>query len=284
MDLVGHCVVAELSGVFSEDEVYGLGTVELMFLNYAHCHDWAYSHCWKPELYGELERTVERMRAHMICDWVIHYGTEQTDVKEKCGWVYQRMNIAEELMQDFFSGAESRGLLAGTSLDTSSWTKKQRLDFAHSFVEYALDILLSPQRITATRFGAIKDTLIKLASHEGYGSDNWALDLFDRLGVTSDRNREFIVASMHQMAEDAAKASCPEEFAVRTALHKYEICDSSEAVRYARSYLEKIAAELDESEILALCNQIGQVIREPDSIYTGSWQQGLAQQKEIPHG
>jgi len=274
MDLIGHCAVAELSGVLREEEVYGTGIVELMFLNFAHCHDWAYSHCWEPQRYRGLERTAERIRAHMICDWVIHYGTERTHVKEKCGWAFQRMKIADWFSNEFFLGAAARGFFKSKAPDPSSWNEKKRLDFAHSFVEYASDILLARRAITAVRFRAIKDGLVRLACHEGYGSDRWVFDMFDQLGITSDQSREFISASVHQMARDATESSCPEEFATRTAIHKYGLRADPEVIRYVRSYLERIAAELDEDELVALCHQIGRVIRDPGTIYTGPWRKG----------
>jgi hypothetical protein len=271
MDLVGHCAVAELSGILKEEEVYGPGIVELMFPNYMHCHDWAYSSCWEPEKYGALTQTVGRLRAHIVCDWVIHYGTAQTHFKDKCGWVFQRMNIAERVMDDFFAGALAGGHFEGKPPDLASWGQKQRLDFAHSFVEYAADMMLAEHTITPARFKTIKDGLGRLAHGEGYGSSEWALKMFADLGTTSERSPEFIIKSIQQMARDAEESVTPEEFGVRTAAHKYAISTRPESLRYVRNYLEKIAGELDREEISTLCQGIAGVISNPESIYSGSW-------------
>jgi hypothetical protein len=272
MDLVGHCAVAEFSGVLKEEEVYGPGIVELMFPNYMHCHDWAYSSCWEPEQYGALTETVGRLRAHIICDWVIHYGTAQTHFKDKCGWVFQRMGLAEKVMDDFFEGALAGDHFEGAPPDLSAWGQKQRLDFAHSFVEYAADLMMAEHTVTPKRFATIKQGLGRLADGDGYGSFPWALNLFESLGTSSERGRDFIVKSIHQMARDAVESTSPEEFAIRTAAHKYAIRTTPESLRYVRGYLERIAGDLDWTEISALCRQIAGVITDPESIYTGPWQ------------
>jgi hypothetical protein len=243
-----------------------------MFPNYAHCHDWAYGHCWEPERFGKLTRTGERLRAHIICDWVIHYGTKRTDVKEKTGWAFQRMNIAGKLVTEFFATAADEGMLDSELPDLAAWTEKKRLDFAHSMVEYAVDLILAERTITPARFQGIKTGLAKLAENHGYGSCPWALNMFQELGVASERDSDFILKSIYLMARDAVESTSPEEFAIRTAAHKYNFRIDPGTIKYVRGYLEQIAAELDLNEITALCDQIAGVISQPKSIYSGPWQ------------
>jgi hypothetical protein len=271
MDLVGHCAVAEMSGVLKEEEVYGPGIVEVMFPNYAHCHDWAYGHVWEPERFGKLARTGERLRAHIICDWVIHYGTDHTHIKEKVGWAFKRMDIAGKHVTEFFATAAHKGMLRTELPDLATWTEKKRLDFAHSMVEYAVDLILTERTITPKRYQAIKDGLAPLATNDGYGSCPWALNMFRELGVTSERDPDFILWSIHQMARDAVESESPKEFAIRTAAHKYGFEINPETISYVRSYLERIAGELDLEEVTALCDQIAAVIKQPESIYSGPW-------------
>ncbi len=271
MDLIGHCAVAEMSGALVEEEVYGPGIVELMFPNYAHCHDWAYGHVWEPEQFGAWQRTGERLRAHIICDWVIHYGTKRTDVKEKVGWVYQRMEIAGKLATEFFATAVREGMLDAQMPDLANWTEKKRLDFAHSFVEYAVDLILAERTITPKRFQAIKKGLAQLADPDGYGSYPWAINMFQSMGVTSEQSSEFITNSIYRMARDGMESATPEEFAIRTAAHKYSFRIDEKTIRYVRGYLERIAGELDLDEIKAVCDDIVAAIRQPDSIYSGPW-------------
>src|SRR5438105_15956515 len=105
MDLIGHCTCAEMSGTFEERDIYGQRSVELLFLNYMHCHDWAYDDCWRPEAFGDLEPIVRLIRAHMICDWVVHYGAEHTEAKKKKGWAYRRMMLAGRQRDEVFTKA-----------------------------------------------------------------------------------------------------------------------------------------------------------------------------------
>ena len=264
MDLIGHCLVAEMSGRFHEDEIYGPGIVELMFLNYAHCHDWAYASCWNTQGFErELEPTVQLLRAHMLADWVIHYGPNRAlgKRKKKKGWAYRRMMIAGRLLDRFFADAERRELLV-ECVDPGEWDKKRRLDFNHSLVEYAVDFVLAPRVFTPKRFRKVKEGLSQLCHADGYGGREWAWDLFGHLGATSDRDRAFIEASMMQLGQDAVESNAPEEFAVRTSIHKYHLKLDEESVRYVRSILSEIAEEIDPDEVDALLAGISESIRE----------------------
>jgi hypothetical protein len=95
--------------------------------------------------------------------------------------------------------------------------------------------------------------------------------MFERLGTTSERSPEFILKSIHQMAQDAEESSSPEEFAIRTASHKYGLHVDAKSIRYVRLYLERIAAELYLREVDSLCERIATIIHEPRLIYSGAW-------------
>lgn len=249
--------MAEMTGLFGEHDVYGPRIVELMFLNYMHCHDWAYECCWEPDAFGRLAPVVRLIRAHMICDWVVHYGTERAIAKKKRGWAYRRMMLAGVRREEFFAGAARRGLLADMpAAPTASWQKKQRLDFDHSLVEYAADLLLAPLSVSPARFRAIQQGLSALCREDGYGGTRWAFQLFETLGSRTDQTHDFLLTAARQLGRDAIESQCAEEFAVRTAIHKYGLVLTKDSISYVHEVLSAIAAQLDASELGMICESI----------------------------
>jgi hypothetical protein len=272
MDIVGHCVVAELSGAFQEEEIYGPGIVELMMPNYVHCHDWAYRSVWTPEAFpAEDRRTVELLRAHIVNDWVVHYGTRHTHVKEKCGWAFRRSGFAESLAVEFFEGAAAAGLLEGGAADPRGFDERQLVDFGHTFTEYAGDMLLADEFVTPARLQAIKRGFAQLERESGHHSHGWVLATCDRLGMTTDHPRSFVEDSIRWMAHDAAQAETIVDLPVRTAMRKWRFHDDPRARRYIHESLERIAARLDRSELRELLTEAGRIVADPARLYSGPW-------------
>lgn len=272
MDIVGHCAVAELSGSFDESEIYGPGIVELMMPNYVHCHDWAYRACWTPEEFPEADRrTVELLRAHIVNDWVVHYGTARTHVKEKCGWAFRRSGYAEGLAVEFFETAAARGLFAGEAPQARAFSERALVDFGHTFTEYAGDLLLADEFVTPARLQAIKQGFAQLERPTGHRSHGWVLETCARLGMTTDQSPEFIDASIRWTALDARMAEHISDLPVRTAMRKWKLRDDPAARDHIRAYLERIQEHLDRDELLQLLEAAGRIVAEPGRLYTGAW-------------
>lgn len=264
MDLVGHCVTAQRSGAVPESDIYGPRIVELMYLNYMHCHDWAYLRCWHPDDFGPLAEVSRIIRAHMICDWLVHYGVIGSQVKKKCGWAYRRMMLAGSLRRQFFQEVLDSGLMRDPDCaDVDSWTKKARLDFDHSMVEYAIDLRIAPRYFTPDRLTQIKAHLGRLCNPDGYGGARWAFEMADRLGVSSDRDRDFIRTSLFHLGTDAIEVESADEFAVRTALRKYGLHLNPKSIAFVRGFLQRISDRIQDEELETVCAGISATIAQP---------------------
>lgn len=242
MDLLGHCYVAERSGLLDESGIYGPGIVELMYLNFAHCHDWAYQIQWDQNRpWSAFQKSVH---AHRVADWIIHYGVTQK-TKRKKGWAYRNMIFGFQMAQPFFNEATKKGLLIRPIADFRKWPKKGKLDFAHSMLEYALEFIFAPKMMDQTRFKSVRKGLMRLADPQGFGSREWAMNVFLRHGVLSDRSTPFIRRSISDYAHDAEMAQVPEDFAVATVLRKFGLCESRESRRLVYGYLAEIADQIN---------------------------------------
>jgi hypothetical protein len=72
--------------------------------------------------------------------------------------------------------------------------------------------------------------LICLASESDCGNRTLALGLFKHFGVPSDRDFQFILSSVKQMAFNTFFAKSPEEFVIHIALHQYGMNDSRDSI------------------------------------------------------
>lgn len=265
MDLVGHCAVAAWSGVHSERDVFGPGIVALMLPNVLHCHDWGYQHLWDLAAFdGALRPVTALMRTHVLADWVVHYGDEQKSLKRKVGWAYRRMGHAHARSKGFFEGARRQDLLRSDATDPGQWTRKQKLDFAHSITEYALDFVLAPSILTSARFADVKDHLSRMADPGVHGRA-WLASTAAALGVATDRPRTIVEQSIEGLAHDARTAEGPEAFAVGTTLRKYGFYLDARSARYVRNFIDSISAHLDAVECRDLCAAIAAIIARPGS-------------------
>jgi hypothetical protein len=245
-----------------------------MIPNVLHCHDWAYRHAWDISAFPpDTQHVVRQIRSHIIGDWVIHYGEHQTHSKAKCGWAYRRMALADRRAYSFFDQARARDLLTTEATDPRSWSKKRKLDFAHSITEYALDFILAESVMTPSRLRDVKTHLAAMATNHGRHGRAWLDETFARLGAHTDQPDEMLGRTVEAVAHDAEHAATAEEFAIGTTLRKYGFRVDRRGANYVRRFLEQIAGELNHREARELCGRIAQAIAAPRIIYTGPWQE-----------
>lgn len=262
MDLLGHCEVAIRSGLHNREEVYGLGLIDLMLPNMLHCHDWAYENMW--DISGidkNLEKTALLIRSHIVADWVIHYGSNQTISKKKCGWAYKKMAIAHKKSTTFFKEASKHKLLNKYAIFPEDWNKKQMLDFSHSIIEYSIDSILA-QDLSNHDFYTIKDSLQKIEHQK-----KEILNKFNMLNAYSDRDANFLERSIDGLLEDGINADKPDFFAISTIVRKYGFIANKESYIFIREFLMEIAENLDKVEINSILDEISNIVSNPDLIY-----------------
>ncbi|WP_374129603.1 hypothetical protein [Sphingomonas sp. 28-62-20] len=266
MEIIGHLYAAEMSGIHAAHELYGEELIETMMPNILHCHDWAYRACWQPERAPpRLRATVRRLRSHIVADWLIHYGDRTTTEKRKCGWAYRRMRTASALAPRFFADAAARDLLRSDALLPARWDKKQRLDFNHSILEYALDLLWGDALLDRARTRDLCRALARLADRDvrrGY------LALYAGLGAWSERPIAYRERSIDSIVDDAYRARHASDFAVRTTARKYGLKTDPAALTHVRGLLEAVAAAIDRADADALLARTAAAIADPDSLYT----------------
>ena len=271
MDLLGHCEIALRSGLHDADEVYGEGLLDLMLPNMMHCHDWAYASMWNiGSQRPDLLPAARLVRSHVVADWVIHYGDEATHFKRKVGWAYRRMGLAKAGSEKFFSDATSAGLLRPDAALPHEWSKKQKLDFNHSIVEYSLDLLLAAS-LPARHFHQIKAALSRLQGSDGACWRAHVRQRFCDLGASSDHEPIFLARSVEAMALDAVVATRPDHFAIATVVRKYGFVDEPRTYTFVRRFLEDVASQMNSEDIEATLASIARVVADPQSIYTGDY-------------
>jgi len=271
VDLLGHCDIALRSGAHDPDEVYGDGLLDLLLPNMLHCHDWAYAHMWQLDNVPRCQlRAAQLIRSHVVADWVIHYGDQQTHAKRKCGWAYKKMAVAKAECARFFGVAAERRLLLPDALLPREWTKRHHLDFNHSIIEYSLDVLLA-RSLPHRYFRMIQDTLLKLAGADAQRWQAGVFSRFDALGATSEHSVSFLKNSIRALAADAAAADSADYFALATVIRKYGFINNATSRDYVRGFLNMIAAQLDCQEVEATLAEIGRIAADPLLIYTVSY-------------
>lgn len=269
MDMLGHCEVALRSGLHSHEDIYGEGLIDLMLPNMLHCHDWAYANMWTiDEFPAELGAAPSLIRSHIVADWVIHYGKNDTTIKKKCGWAYQRMAAAKKTANTFFANAKSKNLLFANTALPINWTKREHLDFSHSIIEYSIDVLLA-DGLGAAEFSSMRKVLSRLGISGG-SLHKRLYRTFELLKATSDQDMPFLDRSVGGLVQDAALADRPDYFAISTVIRKYGFKDSPDSYKYVRQYLENIARDLDVHDVRTMLNDVSATISNPQAIFSGA--------------
>ncbi len=271
MDLIGHIYTARRSGLFSDTELNN-HVVELMFPNLRHCHDWAYMHAWEIKPNDPYKDTLAFIRAHMICDWIIHYGDACTHNKSKVGWVYKHLNIVTTRLQSFLEGLFLQGADC-SYLESRMGTPKGRLDINHTLLELAIDFYIADFYPSQDDFKVWRKAFGKFSTD--LESNNLASfwRLCSELQAYSDKSDAFIECEIYALSHFAAHEwNKPTDYAVFTAMRKYQIPRTAETVNYVSKFLYSLATVIEHQDIDDLFKRISDCIINPNLLYSGPWQ------------
>ncbi|WP_330961991.1 hypothetical protein [Photobacterium sp. 53610] len=242
MYIVGHCYIAESSGVFPSELPSTTGIGALMLPDYVNCHNWGYDN------YAILTGCDGMLvRAHLITDWVVHFGSSFTSPRLRRGWAYRRLKLSASFYEEFFSRAYAEGV------SKSPVPKDSKRGFSHSMMEYAIDSALcrrgwfdsrfevgTNMALQALNLHTVKKSLCKLCIPLDEGTD-----LEIELASYANRLR---------MARD------PEDFALLAAARKFGLIVSTESADFVRQYISHLLEEVDNNEIEAVCHECAEAV------------------------
>ena len=263
MDIIGHLAVIDAAGIVPADQLWSTDALSALFPNLAHCHEWAYEALWDAHRRSD-DHTARIIQAHMICDWVIHYGPAVNNARERIGWAYQEMGTAAVRLDAFMDEVVRRGWVRADprGLDTRAHLER---DFAHTAVECALDVHLAAP-VSARRIASLRRELARLADPEffsGFVATTFA--------VTGGFTRE-PVAVLERTAADYGRWSGlvrePWEFAAFTLCAKYGIDQNTEALTFVLDFIETVAVNLGESGRNRMFDEIAARITDPELALT----------------
>jgi hypothetical protein len=256
MYIVGHCFVASQSGLFDESEIYGPGLRTLMLPDYTSCHDWAYAQAWET---GGV-RALELVRAHMIGDWVVHYGTSRAEPRVRRGWVYARMGPAVAFYDEFFTAATRAGLRADEP------PRDSKRGFSHSMVEYAIDTWLSRRGVFDAWFEPARAELLEIRGDGGLAA------LLGALGIESPLTGEpaALAAEVAGYRDGVERSTAPEDFAFHGAARKFGLVPGEESRAFVASYQDRLLEELDGDEIATVCDLTVDAMKAPEAMPTAA--------------
>jgi hypothetical protein len=263
MDIIGHLAVIDAAGIVPPDKLWSTDALPALFPNLAHCHQWAYETLWDVHRRSE-EHTARIIQAHMICDWVIHYGPDATGVRERVGWAYQEMGAAAACLDPFMDEVVRRGWVRADPRVVDGRDHLER-DFAHTAVECALDVHVAPQ-VADRHIVALRRELARLAQPEFF-SQFVATTFAATGGFTCEP-----VAVLDRTAADYGRWSAlvqePCEFAALTLCAKYGVEESFDALAFAVDFIESIAGNLDRDRRKRMFEQIAERIADPERALT----------------
>ena len=265
MDTLGHCYVAELSGEFSSADIYTRQFLTMLIPNIFHCHDWAYKHILS--LDSSCSTVVEplplfrEVKTHLIADWIIHYGSDWSSLeKKKCGWAYSKMGLSARSYQEFYAGLISSELLLDSAVLPEDWNKKKRLDFHHSAVEYALDIIIADHFSSVSHFKALQDFFSVMAPSEDEKQFLKLLATLNDMEFDSDRDIEIWRESFQETLDSVRLAGCAADIPIYGFAKKYGLNMSHDALTQARGFLYSIVDDIAPQEAFELCRSISRDI------------------------
>lgn len=250
MHIVGHCFVTEASGTVPPESIRGQGIFALMLPDYAQCHGWGYTHCWKPVPVTRENLDEHLMRAHLLADWFVHFGGDPRD-QQRVGWAYRQMHIFAPLYAPFFSAAQRIGARVSGPPVVS------RGDFAHSMVEYCVDVYLARRGDLDRSFEQVRAALGSVGARRGKGSMEWIR------GMLAERNIESpdLAESVTTFREDCAAARDPEELTLRAGLRKLGLPSSEITLELMRTTVEHGLRRIDTDEVHASLAETAQFLR-----------------------
>ncbi|MDD0969017.1 MULTISPECIES: hypothetical protein [Pseudomonas] len=265
MDTLGHCYVAELSGEFSSTDIYTRKFLTMLIPNIFHCHDWAYQHILRTAsacaTNAEKPQPFREIKAHLIADWIIHYGSDWSKLeKRKCGWAYSKMGLSADGFRDFYKGLRGSGLLLDSAELPEDWTKKRRLDFHHSAVEYALDIIIADHFSSPSHFVALQKFFSVIDPPEDEDQFRALLATMTDMEFDSDRNIGIWRDSFQETLDSVRLAQRAADIPIYGFAKKYGLDMSDEALAHSRGFLYSIVDEIAPQEAFELCQTISRGI------------------------
>jgi hypothetical protein len=225
MYVLGHCVTAERTGLFSDAAIFGDGLYAVMMPDYLRCHDWGYDCCFDPSAPG---REAALLRSHVLGDWFVHYGGDRGRIKH--GWAYRNMGGFARVYDEFFAVAEASGLR------DASRPRDSRRGFAHSMVEYAIDIHLAR---TGEYDGHLADIVARLGAlgrGTGLGSRPWILATAAAIGAPI--HAELLDRDVASFSGRIARSRDVGEFVLRAAIEKFGLHETDASIEHVRAYLD----------------------------------------------
>lgn len=265
MDTLGHCYVAELSGEFSPTDIYTRKFLTMLIPNIFHCHDWAYQNILSREYtrFSTVEKSppFREMKAHLIADWIIHYGSDWSSLeKKKCGWAYSKMGLSARGYHKFYADLKSSELLLDIAVLPENWNKKKCLDFHHSAVEYALDIIIADHFSSVSHFKALQDFFSVINSAEDEEQFRILLATLTDMEFDSDRNIGIWRDSFQEILDSVRLAGRAADIPIYGFAKKYGLNMSHDALTHARVFLYSIVDEIAPQEAFELCQSISKGI------------------------
>jgi hypothetical protein len=260
MDLIGHLAVIEESGVLAGDDLWGEQAVVAMLPNLAHCHQWAYEALW--DAHRRSDATTARvLQSHMICDWVIHYGSKWTPVKERIGWAYDEMPKAAARLDSFMDHLSAHGLLREDPREVDSREHLER-DFGHTAVECALDFRLAARYAGGPRLASIGREFQRFG--EPGVADEFIAQVFHDLDGYTKEPPDVLRRTIDDFARWSGRVTRPYEFAAYTMIAKYGVEETDESLQFALDFLEVLSRNLDRSGTERMVSAIVERIADPE--------------------
>lgn len=225
MYILGHWAATRASRAFDPSALTGDGMVALMLPDVARCHEWGYATCFDSG--GDADPSLRLMRAHMLGDWYVHYGSGREQIRR--GWAYRTMGAFARLYWEFFETAEDAGMRPpGVPRDSVR-------GFSHTMVEYSIDTWVA-------------DTLPEAA--EGFAAAKEALGDMPLPGVAAtlesagaDYPREKLEEGVESFGRRVRAANRPQEFAYRAGVKKFGLAGDS-AVTHMESFIRRGMREI----------------------------------------
>ncbi|GFZ66513.1 hypothetical protein RA263_17425 [Pseudomonas syringae pv. tagetis] len=266
MDTLGHCYVAELSGEFSSTDIYTQKFLTMLIPNIFHCHDWAYQLILNPSSEGmsalKADPLFRQIKTHLIADWIIHYGYDWSSLeKRKCGWAYSKMGLSARNYLGFYAELKSSNLLLDSAALPEGWNKKKLLDFHHSAVEYALDIIIADHFSSISHFKALQDFFSVEVPLDDEKQFHTLLATLTDMGFNSDRDFKIWRKSFQETLDAVRLADRAADIPIYGFAKKYGLNMTHDALTQARRFLYSIVDDIDPQEAFELCRSISQHIR-----------------------
>lgn len=260
MDLIGHLMVIEEAGLGNGAKLQKEKIIYAMFPNLAHCHEWAYKGLWDAHRYTDNEE-IRLIQGHMICDYVIHYGPNLTDPKQRIGWAYKEMPKAIEQMEPFLNYILDKKfvLMDPRLLDDLSHFQR---DFGHTTVECALDFALACKFSGTDRFHTVCEAFKEFGRPDV--GEKFIEEVFQKTSGFTREPRDLLLKTIDDYARWATAVKSPVEFAALTLLSKYNIHECKESLEFCVDYLESLSKQLDPSSLDRMLNEIIERIANPE--------------------